>query len=359
MTTSMEPPAEPRRGGRPPLGAGLRVAKGRQHGLPAGPAGAPIIQSRWLTASECRQRFRFSAMLDDVKMGHLRRFALAVVGVGVVAAAGASVAGFVLADIFRPNAPWVWTDLPSLPPSVQRSDRWTDSHQFASGVLLASAAISVALLLWFGAKRVLKRNAVAIAASAVALVMAGLTIFTRALVAWDQLALWSVTVGQDLGGYWVAGFHDEVRFVLVGNQELSQDQYVQALIVHLAAPIVAGMALLVVGAVLLRMPVPARRDQAKAPPRTRAGGRASSSARPEECGYASGSGDPMIKPQQRSSITSPPPSRPTADREAAPTCPSGGPSGGGRRPRRRGRRAPKAASGSRDTSMIGVTRRRP
>ncbi|HEV2071291.1 MAG TPA: hypothetical protein VGR26_15990 [Acidimicrobiales bacterium] len=129
-------------------------------------------------------------------------------------------------------------------------------------MLLASAAISVALLLGlvYGAKRVFKRNAVAIAASAVALVMAGLTIFTRALVEWDQLALWSVTVGKDLGGYWVAGFDDEVRFVLVGNQELSQDQYVQALIVHLAAPIVAGMALLVVGTVLLRTPVPARRD---------------------------------------------------------------------------------------------------
>lgn len=201
-------------------------------------------------------------MLDDVKMGHLRRFALAVVVVGVVAAAGASVAGFVLADIFRPNAPWVWADLPSLPPAVQRSDRWTDWHQFASGVLLASATISVALLLGlvYGAKRMFKRNAVAIAASAVALVMAGLTILTRALVEWDQLALWSVTVGKDLGGYWVAGFDDEVRFVLAGNQELSQDQYVQALIVHLAAPIVAGMALLVVGAVLLRTPVPARRD---------------------------------------------------------------------------------------------------
>jgi hypothetical protein len=201
-------------------------------------------------------------MLDDVKMGHLRRFALAVVVVGVVAAAGASVAGFVLADIFRPHAPWVWADLPSLPPAVQRSDRWTDWHQFASGVLLASAAISVALLLWlvYRAKRVSKRKAVAIAASAVALVMAGLTIFTRALVEWDQLALWSVTVGKDLGGYWVAGFDDEVRFVLVGNQELSQDQYVQALIVHLAAPIVGGMALLVAGAVLLRTPVPASRD---------------------------------------------------------------------------------------------------
>ena len=163
-----------------------------------------------------------SAMLDSMEVARLRRIALAVVVVGVVAAAGASVAGFVLADIFRPHAPWA--DLPSLPPAVQRSARWTNWHQLASGSLLASAAISVTLLLWwvYGAKLVLKRKAVAIAASTLALVMAGLTIFTRALVEWDQLALWSVTVGQDRGGYWSAGFDEDVRFVLLGNQELSQ-----------------------------------------------------------------------------------------------------------------------------------------
>lgn len=199
-------------------------------------------------------------MLDNVEMSRLRRFALAVVAVGVVAAAGASVAGFVLSDIFRPHPPWA--DPPSLSPAVQRSDRWTDWHQLASGSLLASAAISVALILWvlYGAKRVLERNAVALAASTLALVMAGLTIFTRALVEWDQLALWSVTVGKDLGGYWLAGFDDDVRFILVGNQELSPGEYVPVLITHLGAPIVAGMALLVVGAVLLRTPAPPRED---------------------------------------------------------------------------------------------------
>lgn len=178
----------------------------------------------------------------------------------MAAAAGASVAGFVLADIFRPHA--LWVDLPSLPPAVQRSDRWTDWHQFASGLILASTAISFAVLLWlvYGVKRVLIRKAVAIAASALSLVMAGLTIITRPLVEWDQLALWSVTVGQDLGGYWLAGFDNKVRFVLIENQELSQGEYVQTLIVHLGAPIVGGVALMVVGAVLLRTPVPARRD---------------------------------------------------------------------------------------------------
>ena len=75
---------------------------------------------------------------------------------------------------------------------------------------------------------------------------------TRPLVEWDQLAIWAVTVGSDIDGYWTAAFGGDVRFVLMGNTEVSQGEYGAVLIIHLAAPAVTAIALLVVGTALVR-----------------------------------------------------------------------------------------------------------
>lgn len=50
-----------------------------------------------------------------------------------------------------------------------------------------------------------------------------------------------------MAGYWFAGFDDGVRYVLVDGAEVSQGEYVRALITHLAAPMLCAVALLVVG----------------------------------------------------------------------------------------------------------------
>ena len=47
-----------------------------------------------------------------------------------------------------------------------------------------------------------------------------LAAFSGVLIAWDQLALWSVTVGTDMSGYG-AIFADQVRYALVGTSEIS------------------------------------------------------------------------------------------------------------------------------------------
>lgn len=86
---------------------------------------------------------------------------------------------------------------------VQRSDQWSDWHALAGVAFLAAAGIALPLLLWLiqGAGQVVKHKAIVIAASMTALVMAVLTLLTRPLVEWDQLALRSVTVGTNISGY--------------------------------------------------------------------------------------------------------------------------------------------------------------
>lgn len=180
------------------------------------------------------------------------RVAVVVALIGLATALLATVVGLVLADIYRPHAPGV----PSaeLPSALRRSDRWTDWHRIIGAALVAAAIVALASVIALVARREVagKRKALLIGAAVVAVLMSVVTVITRPLVEWDQLALWSVTVGSDIDGYWTAAFGDDVRFILMGNTEVSQGEYGAVLVAHLAAPAVAAAALLVLCTALVR-----------------------------------------------------------------------------------------------------------
>ncbi|MGH2781055.1 MAG: hypothetical protein ACRDLA_06510, partial [Thermoleophilaceae bacterium] len=176
---------------------------------------------------------------------------IAVALIGVVAAAVAAASGIVLADIYRPSAPGA--SISDLPPGARRSVRWTDWHRGASGVLVVAAALSLVLLValhYRGRTSMIRKPLVV--ASIVAVVVGVVTVITRPLVEWDQLGLWSVTVGAGVDGYWFAGFGEDVRFLVVGSSEVSQAEYVPALIAHLIAPMLGAVSLLFLVAALAR-----------------------------------------------------------------------------------------------------------
>ena len=75
------------------------------------------------------------------------------------------------------------------------------------------------------------------------LVMTLFLSYTGYLLPWDQLALWAVTVGDGLDGYWPV-FDDGVRFVLVGGAEVEPADYGAALAVHLLAHVIGAVAAL-------------------------------------------------------------------------------------------------------------------
>ena len=127
----------------------------------------------------------------------------------------------------------------------------------ASLLLAAGATLVVAALLLRRRAVPVARRIVALVASLVATVSALLTIATRPLVEWDQLALHSITLGTTLSGYRFAAFRDEVKFVLVRGAEVSQGRYATVLVVHLAAPIIGTLALVLAGAAITRAPRPA------------------------------------------------------------------------------------------------------
>jgi hypothetical protein len=159
------------------------------------------------------------------------RLLVGLLAVAAVAAVATAVLGLVLADVYRPQG--------------QSSATWRDWH-LATGVamFLTSAAAGILGLV--------RRSALLSVCAAAATAAAVVTLVTRPLVAWDQLALRAVTVGTDVSGYWPAAFDDEVLFVLVGGAEASPGEYAVALVLHLGVPVLGAVALLVATAAAAR-----------------------------------------------------------------------------------------------------------
>lgn len=69
---------------------------------------------------------------------------------------------------------------------------------------------------------------------------------TGYLLPWDQLALKAVTVDSSLNGLWGAAFSDLVRFVIIGNREISQGTLRAFLLIHVLVltPLLTGALLL-------------------------------------------------------------------------------------------------------------------
>lgn len=99
-------------------------------------------------------------------------------------------------------------------------------HRTSAGVL------AVVVLVWLVTSLVRRRAAVAALAAAAALLV-GAGWLSGWWLPWDQLALWSVTVGERLTGHLLL-WDDRVRFVVVGGEEVSVEWLRAATLVHAA-----------------------------------------------------------------------------------------------------------------------------
>ena len=168
----------------------------------------------------------------------LRKVGMAAAGAALLCAVGTASAGIVLAGSYRPHAPGA--EMALLPSGVRRSAAWVDWYVIGSSSMLVFAAVVVGVVVGLRFSRpAVSSGRAAMVASAVTVIAAVVTVATRPLVQWDQLALWAVTTGSDVDGYWYAAFGDGVRFVLLGGRGLSQGRYAATLVVHLIAPVVA------------------------------------------------------------------------------------------------------------------------
>ena len=92
-------------------------------------------------------------------------------------------------------------------------------HSLSSTLFLGAAAGLLVVAVVAAVIRTRTRTGWPLALAAFAVAAAGS--FTGNLIAWDQLALWAVTVGGSYSGV-IDPLSDEVRFIIVGDLELSQ-----------------------------------------------------------------------------------------------------------------------------------------
>ena len=180
--------------------------------------------------------------------GVLLRVAVISAAVATGAATVTAACGVVLARVYRPSGGFL--DTAAERRTVRVSQWWSDLHLVALLVFVVASLVSIMAVWLLRRARAGARGALVLAVVAAA--AATVTAWTRSLVRWEQLALWAVTTGRGISGYWYAAFDRGVRFVFVDSVEVSQGSYAWALVVHLAAPIVGAVALGAMLVLLLR-----------------------------------------------------------------------------------------------------------
>jgi hypothetical protein len=142
---------------------------------------------------------------------------------------------------------WLWFRY------TPRANWISEAHRISAWALVVVAVITVVVVIVDRTGQA-ARGVVASLALLGAVVAAALT---GSLVAWDQLALWAVTVGRpgDLTGV-SAATGDQVKYVIAGGRELSPSSYRSWSYAHLAL-----VALVIAAFVLVWLRVrAARRD---------------------------------------------------------------------------------------------------
>lgn len=121
-------------------------------------------------------------------------------------------------------------------------------HQLASTLFLAAiGGLAISSIGLF----VARRSRAFVSYPLLAGVAAVAASFTGYLLPWDQLALWAVTVGDDMQGYIPILRGDDVKFVIVGQSALGPEVFGRWFWVHAAVipvVLVAMLAALVISA---------------------------------------------------------------------------------------------------------------
>jgi quinol-cytochrome oxidoreductase complex cytochrome b subunit len=157
------------------------------------------------------------------------------------------VTGIPLLWLYRPPLSQEWVELIGLEQSWwdRVQDDWLREIHYLASLLLVPLVVG-GLVVAFLRRSIAPARAVAsqIGVGAVGLAVAVVGGVTGLLVAWDQLGLEAVTVGDSYRGA-LAATRSDVRFVIVDGAEVSPGTYLGMLAVHTLAVPVLGIAAVV------------------------------------------------------------------------------------------------------------------
>ena len=122
-----------------------------------------------------------------------------------------TVTGIFLMFFYRPTATQAWDDIQALHTSVAFGLLVRNMHRWAAHLMVISVFLHMARVFYHGAYKPPREFNWVI--GVVLLLLTLLLSFTGYLLPWDQLALWAVTVGSNMGGF-APVFGSQVKFAL-------------------------------------------------------------------------------------------------------------------------------------------------
>jgi len=143
-----------------------------------------------------------------------------------------TVTGIFLMFFYRPTAAAAWDDIKALQTSIAFGLLVRNMHRWAAHLMVISVFLHMSRVFYHGAYKAPREFNWVI--GVILLLLTLLLSFTGYLLPWDQLALWAITVGSNMGGYSpVLG--DQVRFALLGSAEISTATLLRFYVLHVLA----------------------------------------------------------------------------------------------------------------------------
>ena len=143
-----------------------------------------------------------------------------------------TITGIFLMFYYRPSAPDAYNDIASLSTSVAFGQLVRNIHRWGAHLMVITVFLHMTRVFYHGAYKPPREFNWVV--GVVLLLLTLLLSFTGYLLPWDQLALWAVTVGSNMGGY-TPVFGDQVSFVLLGGLQVGAPTLLRFYVLHVLA----------------------------------------------------------------------------------------------------------------------------
>lgn len=140
-----------------------------------------------------------------------------------------TVTGIFLMFFYKPTTTDAWNSIYQLQTSVTFGLLVRNMHRWSAHLMVLAVFLHMCRVFYHGAYKPPREFNWVI--GVVLLLLTLLLSFTGYLLPWDQLSLWAVTVGTNMAGY-TPVFGNEVRFVLVGSNEIGAGTLLRWYVLH-------------------------------------------------------------------------------------------------------------------------------
>ena len=143
-----------------------------------------------------------------------------------------TITGIFLMFYYAPTAAAAYEDIQQLSTDVAFGSLVRNMHRWGAHLMVLSVFLHMSRVFYHGAYKPPREFNWVV--GVILLFLTLLLSFTGYLLPWDQLALWAVTVGTNMGGY-TPVFGDQVSFVLLGGIQVGGPTLLRFYVLHVLA----------------------------------------------------------------------------------------------------------------------------